>query len=285
MANYIVESHQAKIKAIEAAQLATAKKYEEKLKLLGGSTSAPPAAAAPAESKLFQERSEKVAAAAKAGKSRWGDAENAKAAKGSIGAPPVASAAAAPAAALPDGSELYDKRNARIAAAAKAGKSRWGAMENDKAQQLAAGALPSASSSGSASNNAVPVDIVEKADHGLRADGGVSGPSLMERLNLGAELVAAEGQGTAPAPLNGLYDKRNARVAAAAAAGKSRWGPMENDKAKEMVAALPAGGSASSVAAVSNEIIEKADHGLRADGGVSGPSLADRVNLGAALVR
>ena len=281
MANYIVESHQAKVKAIEAAQLATAKKYEEKLKLLGGSTSASPAAAAPAESKLFQERSEKVAAAAKAGKSRWGDAENAKAAKGSIGAPPVASAAAA----LPGGSELYDKRNARIAAAAKAGKSRWGAMENDKAQQLAAGALPSASSSGSASNNAVPVDVVEKADHGLRADGGVSGPSLMERLNLGAELVAAGGQGTAPAPSNGLYDKRNARVAAAAAAGKSRWGPMENDKAKEMVSALPAGGSASSVAAVSNEIIEKADHGLRADGGVSGPSLADRVNLGAALVR
>ena len=31
--------------------------------------------------------------------------------------------------------------------------------------------------------------------------------------------------------------------------------------------------------------IKAADHGLRADGGVGGPSLADRVNLGAKLLQ
>jgi len=30
---------------------------------------------------------------------------------------------------------------------------------------------------------------IEAADHGLQADGGVGGPSLAERVNLGAELL------------------------------------------------------------------------------------------------
>ena len=39
-----------------------------------------------------------------------------------------------------------------------------------------------------------------------------------------------------------------------------------------------------SVDIVASPEVEAADHGLRADGGVGGPSLAERVNLGASLL-
>ena len=77
-----------------------------------------------------------------------------------------------------------------------------------------------------------------------------------------------------------LYDLRNARISAAAKAGKSRWGNMEVAKAESQAIAVLNVGSKS----VDPVVVEKADHGLRADGGVGGPSLADRVNLGAQLL-
>ena len=88
MAKYIVEAQQSKAKAVIAAENAVRQKYEEKLLLLqGGTKAAEPSSvqAAPlqasADTKLYQERSEKVSAAAKAGKSRWGDMENQRAAQ------------------------------------------------------------------------------------------------------------------------------------------------------------------------------------------------------------
>ena len=64
-------------------------------------------------------------------------------------------------------------------------------------------------------------------------------------------------------------------LVAAAAAGKSRWGDLEVQMAQQK-----AGASSTAV----SEAVMEADHGLRADGGVSGPSLADRVNLGAQIL-
>ena len=143
-------------------------------------------------------------------------------------------------------------------------------MENDRALQMAS-ALPSIS--------AVDAKVVEDADHGLRADGGVAGPTLADRLNFGEQLLKSIGGAGGVS----LYDKRNANVAAAAKAGKSRWGNMENDRAFEMASSLPAFGGSSSPVPVPQEV-EEADHGLRADGGVGGATLAQRVNLGASLL-
>jgi hypothetical protein len=181
-----------------------------------------------------------------------------------------------------DESTLYKERNANIAAAAKAGKSRWGDKEVEK---VGADAPPSklithvAAIASSSVNGAVPEEVIA-ADHGLRADGGVGGLSLAERVMNGA---------SAPiyhpiALIHPDFEKRNARIAAAAEAGKqSRWGSMEVEKAIDFLAnVLPAAKVADVVVLPE---VEAADHGLRADGGVGGPSLADRVNLGARLLQ
>jgi hypothetical protein len=168
----------------------------------------------------------------------------------------------------------YDKRNAR----------RWGTMEIQKARVRVRGematALPAAT--GAAAPASVSAEV-EAADHGLRNDGGVGGPSLAQQISMGAHLRGGSAAPVASAPMASAstpswYAKRNAR----------RWGTMEIQKARvrvrgEMATALPAANEAAAPASVSAEV-EAADHGLRNDGGVGGPSLADRVNLGASLL-
>eukprot|EP00536_Pseudo-nitzschia_multiseries_P002928 jgi/Psemu1/252155/estExt_Genewise1Plus.C_410138 len=328
MAEYIVRAQEQKQKAVIAAEMATAAKYEAKIKLLLGAAPSSSsdastavetaAAAASSATKLYDTRSSRVAAAAKAGKSRWGDKEASRAqinANTNAIAKESVNGAVEPAPApvqLPGTTSLYSERNDKVAAAGKAGKSRWGDAEVQKArdeiskQPSLSSASAAASASASATTPAAAVakpapvassTVIEKADHGLRNDGGVGGPSLAERVNLGQQLFtpgdsAAAGLTTeviaAAAPSS--YDKRNAKIAAAAAAGKSRWGSMENDKATALAAAAPkiiSGAAAAAAAAkeiVSSPEIEAADHGLRNDGGVGGPSLAERVNLGLGIV-
>jgi len=305
MAKYIVDSQQQKIKAVAAAELKIKQQYEEKLRLLSGSTStAPVASSTPVveASPAFEQRNAKVAAAAAVGKSRWGDMENMKAGATVVPVVPVNGVTAPPAVSVPSSSSSsnanFDKRNAMVAAAGQAGKSRWGEPEVAKASQASASLPPSTSSSSSSGSVSTPIVVVEvppeveAADHGLRADGGVGGPSLAERVNFGAQLVNKQ---TASAPASAAssslsttyYDKRNARITAAGLAGKSRWGAMEIHKVQSL---LPAASSTSSSSSgitspiVLTPEIEAADHGLRADGGVGGPSLAQRVNFGASLV-
>lgn len=317
MAKYIVEAQQQKGKAVLAAERAMKQKYEEKLNLLSGSTEAPKPAKieSSAETKLYDERSEKVSAAAKAGKSRWGDMENERAANAAgVGVSSTEALPAAPVqvngAVVPAVSDrsLYGKRNAQVAAAAKAGKSRWGDMEVQKATSEAAALLASAQAAPKVA--AAPKVVVAPkvggsievlpevaaADHGLRNDGGVGGPSLAERINFGSQLLSGSAAPEAAAPVaastagsRSLFDTRNMMIAAAGKAGKSRWGVMEIQKAEAFVAALPS--AAESTPVVSTPVaatvppeVEEADHGLRNDGGVGGPSLAQRINLGAALL-
>eukprot|EP00529_Nitzschia_sp_RCC80_P022250 CAMPEP_0113456120 /NCGR_PEP_ID=MMETSP0014_2-20120614/8723_1 /TAXON_ID=2857 /ORGANISM="Nitzschia sp." /LENGTH=478 /DNA_ID=CAMNT_0000347563 /DNA_START=1132 /DNA_END=2568 /DNA_ORIENTATION=- /assembly_acc=CAM_ASM_000159 len=260
ISKYIVEAQEQKMKAVMAAEAKVEAKYEEKLKLLTGSTSSVPAPASSADTSLYEGRNANVAAAAKAGKSRWGDAEVAKVA-GSAGVstavngastPPVVDKAPAPV--LSSGStSLFQERNQMVAAAGAAGKSRWGEAEVKKATVEAAKgpSLPAAAAAAETSSppppapaveSVVDVDVtakIEAADHGLRNDGGVGGPSLAERINLGRSIV-------------------------------------EGSSAGSTAAAAP-------VIELTPEI-EAADHGLRNDGGVGGPSLAERVNLGLSIV-
>ena len=232
MSEYIVKAQEEKYKAVRLAEAAIAKKYEDKLNafmLPGSADAAPAAATATVESKEYKERNANVAAAAKAGKSRWGD-----------------------------------KEVERVAGVGVVKKS----------------SPPPAVKEATASPTPASPETIAAADHGLRADGGVGGLTLEQRVTAGA--------GEATASLNGSavlgkpttsYDMRNAHITKAAKAGKqSRWGTMEEKRAVDIASnALPAAATAINV--------EEADHGLRADGGVSGPSLADRVNLGAQLLQ
>lgn len=79
MADYIVKSNEEKILAVKVAEEKVAEKYEAKMLLLGSSESKESSSESK-ESSTFDKRNAKVVAAAKAGKSRWGDNEVAKAA-------------------------------------------------------------------------------------------------------------------------------------------------------------------------------------------------------------
>jgi hypothetical protein len=198
-------------------------------------------------------------------------------------------------------SKLYMDRNVKVSQAGKAGKGRWGDLEVQRAAEQVGGTV-----NGAAAAAAVVVDVppeVEEANHGLRADGGVGGPSLAERVAMGAAAAASNSEtlsSPVPATLSTsvaqstpvsreapvsrnqiLYHARNEMVSAAAKAGKGRWGPLEVEKATQL-AALPIAPS-TPIAAVSSQVAA-ADHGLRSSGGVGGPSLAERVNMGAQLL-
>jgi hypothetical protein len=205
-------------------------------------------------------------------------------------------------------SSLYTKRNAKVNAA-PAEKSRWGAAERHKIQNSASTigtmttTLRAGSSSSSSSSSAAAAApgllfldssdvVVTAADHGLRADGGVGGPTLTERLNFGAALVAtavAVPKSTSGSASSILYEMRNAKVTKAQ--GKSRWGGAEIQKIQLLSstssnnAAAPASSTASLPPADAAAMVREADHGLRADGGVGGPTLAERVAAGASATR
>ena len=203
------------------------------------------------------------------------------------GAAPPSDAPAIAIAAVSEESEIYQKRNAKIAAAAKAGKSRWGDKEVERA---GAKAPPSEVIVATPVDAADAASSVAAADHGLRADGGVGGLSLAERVMNGSAAPVAVANGAskstaAPASaMSAIFYKRNAFIAAAEKAGKNtRWGSEEAQKAIEYTSNnLP---PAPKVEIEALPEVEAADHGLRADGGVGGPSLAERVNLGAKLLQ
>jgi len=330
MTKYIVEAQQQKMKAVQAAEAATAARYEGKIVLLKASFTTESIAsqeeisvsssAKTNDTSLYDKRNTNVAAAAKAGKSRWGDKEVAKVKISSnddinVKSKPVSNnngtvvnGSTVPSKVSLPGTDLYSKRNAKVAAAAAAGKSRWGTAESNKASKETtskhtSSSNPTATVTATTSPSApiVVTPEIEAADHGLRNDGGVGGPSLAERVNLGQQLFNGGNDTTEAASLSSLtspsstmvlpsiYDLRNAKIAAAAAAGKSRWGKMENEKATSLASnILPSVSSSSITITPVADIpvppeVEAADHGLRNDGGVGGPSLAERVNLGSKL--
>ena len=171
----------------------------------------------------------------------------------------------------------FKMRNAKVVAAGK--YSRWGPMEVQKAAGVAvtpiAASTPSTATIPVASLAAraiVTPDIIAAADHGLRSDGGVGGLTLAERLTTGAVVTRPT---VTHETMN--YHIRNIKIAAAGKA--SRWGPMEVEKASKL-AITPI---VSVRSAIPPEVLA-ADHGLRNDGAVGGPTLAERVNLGAKLM-
>ena len=240
MSEYIVKAQQEKYNAVKAAEAAITKKYEDKLNtfMLSGDTADPITSTVTTESTLYKERNEQVAAAAKAGKSRWG---------------------------------------------------------NKEVQRVAGVSVPTLTTPTTTTTSAPQPtsEVIAAADHGLRADGGVGGMTLAERITSGADAkangVTVFNGASVPATPSSLYVMRNAKIAQAANAGKqSRWGSREVRRAVD-IASNPLPPAAA--APVNGYVIEEspevaaANHGLRADGGVGGPSLAERVNLGAQLLQ
>jgi hypothetical protein len=231
---------------------------------------------------------------------------------------------------------LYSKRNAKILEASKVGKSRWGDMEIQRisgARALLSKPLPAktkvlpstivainglksspptpitgVTSAVSLSSIPVPAEVAA-ADHGLRADGGVGGWTLAERVFLGASANIGSNIVQSPSAVESLkqedtlYARRNTRIQTAAELGKSRWGPAEIARvSNEFIPGkiVPTGTIASTNPSKFSKTtgapitvrpetipvppeVAAADHGLRSDGGVAGWSLAERVFLGAAV--
>jgi hypothetical protein len=275
-------------KAVREAELKAEKKFQDRLERLmtsGGmmmmqaasadaarSTTIVPlpadaiATALAAPATPYQKRNAVILSAASAGKSRWGKMEIDRASSSSSsmahGSPPPSSPPAAgvppPAVAVPV--TAYDMRNARVVASAGAGKSRWGAMEVERATM---NAIPPASSPSSVATTATIVEADRRK------------VSLEERLNLGARLLGGGDGAPAAAAVvasakSTAYDMRNARVVASAGAGRSRWGTMEVERIATM------GGYTSVPTAVANSPAAAVEEGSM--------SMEDRVNLGARLL-
>lgn len=213
----------------------------------------------------FQLRNARLVAAASAGKSRWGEMEIAKAQSlvgGSVKAVdhPVANGAShtstttpGPVTSVASMNSSFQLRNARVAAAASAGKSRWGDMEVNRIQNsyslnlgdqpVANGAsntvsTPPPQMAGDASLN--PYFELRNARVAASAAAGKSrwGEMELQRMqNSGsvASVVATSHANGSPQPAgaNGKFQMRNARLVAAASAGKSRWGELEVLKAQK----------------------------------------------------
>lgn len=246
MSDYIVRAQEDKYKAVKEAEASVAQKYEAKMSLLLGATTPATTPATTTGNNIFDARNEKITAAGKAGKSRWGNMEVQKVSTGGVSSstPPTSivaptssttttstaepsfdsnnpppeviaadhglradggiggltlaervalgasAASTSTTTTAPSVNPIFEKRNALVSAAGKAGKSRWGVMEIEKATNFAK-TLPSSSSSSSNNNVVVDKPEVVAADHGLRADGGIGGPTLSERVNLGAMLLSA----------------------------------------------------------------------------------------------
>jgi hypothetical protein len=284
MKTYIVNAHKQKVDAIKAAEAALNKRWEAKMAELGfGAPS--PAIAPPSDilkpkvvNDLLAARNEGVKASASAGKSRWGESEVHKVKTGTELGSFVKSDAPATLSAPPRGPVIASSPGDKI--------------------------------------TATPEIIA--ADHGLRADGGVGGPSLAERValgpNIGAKIVAGvtsvasnthastftleerlaggvnigarivnQVSTVAPVPVvaddSSFFSMRNTKVLHEAEAGKSRWGPQEIERVRSLPRSSTAVAENAPVPVLPE--VEAADHGLRADGGVGGPTLAERIAFGA----
>lgn len=128
-------------------------------------------------------------------------------------------------------SALYEKRNARIAAAAEAGVSRWGSLEVEKAKELAKNAPVVDESTSDNPQVAAGSSLFDQRNAKIvaAASAGKSrwGDMEVERAKNSRE-VSASSQGVAAE--HSLYDQRNAKIVAAASVGKSRWGNMEVER-------------------------------------------------------
>ena len=253
----MINAQNQKLQAVREAELKAEEKFEQRLeKLLAASNAALKESSVDAtvlstEPTLFEKRNARIVAAAKAGMSRWGSMEVDKAAQGQAKTAPIAESTPTASGSAADPT-LFDQRNAMIVAAANAGKSRWGAMEIERAQSssgvssTAVAPTPIASESslfdqrnakvvasaaaGKSRWGSMEVDRAQGAANNAYIAPTQAAVSLQDRVNLGAQLLGTQQAAPVVVQSTSLYDQRNAMVIAAANAGKSRWGKKEVER-------------------------------------------------------
>lgn len=330
----MVNAQNQKLLAIREAELKAEKKFQERLdKLLAASNAALRESSVDAtvlskEQTLFEKRNARVVAAAKAGLSRWGSKEVDRA-ENQVKSSPVAMSTQSTALSAAEIS-LFDQRNAMIVAAANAGKSRWGSMEIERAKSSGVSVKYPAATQPTAAAETSLFDqrnamIVASAAAGksrwgskeVERAGGVAAPdvvsapasalavakvSLEDRVNLGARLLGGSTKAqSAPADARSatLFDQRNAKVIASAAAGRSRWGQKEVERALSGGVSTSTASSLASTTSLFHQrnakVVAAANAGKsrwgikeveRARNGANSvhANLAERVNVGAQLI-
>jgi hypothetical protein len=245
MRQYMIDAQEQKYRAVKAAEEALNRKWSEALSAMDPSaTPLPPtttsssSSSSSQQSPLFAARNMAVSRAGAAGRSRWGDVEVQRARSGSVIQKLSESRASSP--------QLMAARRA-------ATKAPLPPMSTPPSRLalMPTGPVP------------VPVEVAE-ADHGLRADGGVGGWTLAERVYFGAAAPDSSSATTSPtmsspassftssvdssgisfggivlSPSEVLYTQRNIRILQAAQNGKSsRWGEPEINRVSNILAAM-----------------------------------------------
>jgi hypothetical protein len=241
MRQYMIDAHEQKYRAVKAAEEALNQKWSEALSAMDPSATPLPASTSSSsslQSPLFAARNMAVSRAGAAGRSRWGDVEVQRARSGSTIQKLGESRASSP--------QLVVARRAATQAPLAPMST-----PPSRRELLPNGPVP------------VPVEVAE-ADHGLRADGGVGGWTLAERVYFGAAAPDSPLTTTSPtmsspatsftssgagsgisfggivlSPSEVLYTQRNIRILQAAQNGKStRWGEPEINRVSNILAAM-----------------------------------------------
>ncbi|KAL7567412.1 hypothetical protein ACA910_021375 [Epithemia clementina (nom. ined.)] len=150
---------------------------------------------------------------------------------------------------------LFDLRNLKVASAAAAGRSRWGDSENRKVMAMAV--LTSSAPlkrpqpilskmRDSAAVGSWRKGEIQKKDEKIARSRSPSSPTSPSPANLSSDkeqdmhirkIDPDDIEGNAATPFI-WYLERTVKVARAASVGKSRWGTMENNRAKQMAGAV-----------------------------------------------
>jgi len=207
MAEYIVQAQLDKYRAVKETEEKMKNKYSDKMLNGVPSNDIPTSSSSPVSesSKLYLERNEKVKAAAKEGKSRWGDAEVNKVQTG------VANGAKV------EQTQVFEVK-----------------VSKESVQEQQESSPPPLIK---------PTPEIIAADHGIKREGSLSlaervilGKDAIS--NIGRSVVGLAEPDVAPK--SSLYSKRNNNIAAAAKAGRnSRWGDMEIAKATKLLEDSP----------------------------------------------
>lgn len=166
----------------------------------------------------------------------------------------------------------YQIRSMKVKEAAAVGKSRWGPKEVERSSSISTEVFDD-------KNGEIQHEITPIAQGVSVSDGGENGLTVN-----GVKVQNAEKVLTNAINPNLSYMARNDFIVRAKKSGKqSRWGSEEERKAIEFNSQYTLSDGKQTDQIMTPEVAA-ADHGLRADGGVGGPSLAERVNLGARLL-
>ena len=294
MAEYVVKASEQKCKAVEDTKRAMMAKYSSSSPAQAAATTTSTTTSSSTPKTLYEQRNQVIQAASAADKSRWGKEEIHRISSSSSVSPSASSSSS---------SSVYQQRNQNVIQAWMAGKGRWMDAEMNRLQGRSSAYSLQATTTTNNNNMVAPtlpivqspeqiMTAITEADHGLRADGGVTGLTLHQRVTNGAIAFLNDiMENMATRVQSSFYTERNQMLLQAFSKDKTRWSEHEINRIQgRTTGSLVQATVSNMIAAVApivqapqemERAIDEADHGLRADGGVGGLTLRERVNTGA----